>query len=207
MPDPQNFQNDNASYDEDELDFTSEELDTQVQRAQDQISELRRRQEQIEKEKQHLEELSRKQDQLEKGRTELIEKLQRAINQLRREEVESQKRLEELEVIDEAFVRHLKELQSISPKAWMSSELQKELTKSLACLEEAQTDFTKLSPKISLELMESTLSSGGDYEEASGGEVRNFIYWLVAGFAFTLPILILGVIALVVVALKLTPIH
>jgi len=50
-----------------------EMLDSQVQRAQEQLLQLKRQQELIEKQKRELEELSRKQEELEKGRSDMIE--------------------------------------------------------------------------------------------------------------------------------------
>src|SRR3981189_3742855 len=58
---------------------SSDELDNKVQRAQEQLLQLKRQQEAIEKQKRELEELIRRQDQLEKGRAEMIEKLSRSL--------------------------------------------------------------------------------------------------------------------------------
>ncbi len=55
---------------EDEANST-EHLDSQVQKAQEQLISLKRQQEQIEKQKRELEELSRRQEELERGRAEM----------------------------------------------------------------------------------------------------------------------------------------
>lgn len=208
MPDPRKLSSEDAPFDVDELDLTGEELDTQVQRAQDQLSDLRRRQEQIEKEKQRLEELSRKQEELEDGRAELLEKLQRSLTQLQREGAEAQKRIEQVDSITDVFTRHLQELQAMTPKSWSGAELQKELTRGLVGVEEARADFVKLSPKISVEAAEMAIAtSATEYEDMYGGGEKSFSYWLVAGFAFTLPIFILGVMALALLAWKLSSVQ
>ena len=62
-----------------------EHLDNQVQKAQEQLLQLKRQQEQIEKQKRELEELSRRQDELEHGRAEMTDKLARALVVLERE--------------------------------------------------------------------------------------------------------------------------
>lgn len=208
MPDPRKLGSEDAPYEIDELDLTGEELDTQVQRAQDQLSDLRRRQDQIEKEKQRLEELSRKQDELESGRAELLEKFQRALTQLQRETAETQKRIEQLESITDVFIRHQQELQTMDPKAWSGAELPRELNRGLANVDEARADFVKLSPKISVEVAEMAVAtSGTEYDEMYAGSDRSFAYWLVAGFAFTLPIFVLGVMALLLLAWKLSAVQ
>jgi len=58
---------------------SAEELQDQVQRAQSELMDLKRRQDQIEKEKQRLEELSRRQEDLERGRIEMVDKLTRSL--------------------------------------------------------------------------------------------------------------------------------
>src|SRR5438067_12977344 len=58
--------------DEDEV--TPELLGSQVQKAQEQLLQLRRQQEQIEKQKRELEELSRRKEELESGREEMKDK-------------------------------------------------------------------------------------------------------------------------------------
>src|SRR6266853_367494 len=58
--------------------LSPEHLDSQVQKAQDQLLQLKRQQDQIEKQKRELEELSRKQEELERGRAEITDKLTRS---------------------------------------------------------------------------------------------------------------------------------
>src|ERR1041384_269964 len=77
---------------------TPELLDSQVQRAQEQLLQLKRQQEQIEKQKRELEELSRKQEDLEKGRADMIEKLTRSLVVIERETYEAEKRVEQLRI-------------------------------------------------------------------------------------------------------------
>src|SRR5882762_9466910 len=61
-----------------------EHLDSQVQKAQEQLLQLKRQQEQIEKQKRELEELSRRQEELERGRAEMTDKLTRSLELLLR---------------------------------------------------------------------------------------------------------------------------
>ena len=55
-----------------------EHLDTQVQKAHEQLLSLKRQQELIEKQKRELEEMSRRQEQLHTGRSEMIDRFTRA---------------------------------------------------------------------------------------------------------------------------------
>ena len=71
MPDhPRSSQ---ESFDLSEDEISPEHLDSQVQKAQEQLLSLKRQQETIERQKRELEEMSRKQDQLQVGRAEMID--------------------------------------------------------------------------------------------------------------------------------------
>src|SRR5437660_9722529 len=106
---------------------TPELLDSQVQKAQEQLLQLRRQQEQLEKQKRELEELSRRQEELEHGRAEMTDKLARALVVLEREAYNAQKRLEQLRATRESFGQHLELIEAIDPKSWNPADLHKEL--------------------------------------------------------------------------------
>src|SRR5437588_12272940 len=99
-----------------------EHLDNQVQKAQEQLLQLKRQQEQIEKQKRELEELSRRQDELEHGRAEMTDKLTRSLVVLEREGYNVQNRLEQIRSARESFAQHLELIEAIDPKSWRSEE-------------------------------------------------------------------------------------
>src|SRR2546428_260224 len=138
--------------------LSPEHLDSQVQKAQDQLLQLKRQQDQIEKQKRELEELSRKQEELERGRAEMSDKLTRSLVVLEREAYDAQKRLEQLRAMRESFGQHRSRLQAT------------EDTDGGEALPEIATDF-------------------------SGGR-RSLLQWMKIGFAFSLPLMVFGFIAL-----------
>src|SRR5215475_13657059 len=95
-----------------------EHLDSQVQKAQEQLLQLKRQQEQIEKQKRELEELSRRQEELDRGRAEMTDKLTRSLVVLEREAYNAQKRLEQIRTIRESFGQQLELIEAIDPKSW-----------------------------------------------------------------------------------------
>src|SRR5205085_8327503 len=105
---------------------TPELLDSQVQKAQEQLLALKRQQEHIEKQKRELEELSRRQEELDHGRAEMTDKLTRSLVILEREAYETQKKLEQLRATRESFGQHLEMLEAIDPKSWNPADLHKE---------------------------------------------------------------------------------
>jgi hypothetical protein len=174
-------------------------LDSQVQRAQEQLLQLKRQQEQIEKQKRELEELSRKQEDLEKGRADMIEKLSRSLVVIERETYETEKRVEQLRMTNATFAQHLDSLERINPKGWNHLDLHKELSKALSAVDDARAEYTKSLTKINAKADSEVINPSasvieGGYDATPADE--SFMVWLKRGFAFTLPILILGLCAL-----------
>jgi DNA repair exonuclease SbcCD ATPase subunit len=175
-----------------------EHLDSQVQKAQEQLVQLKRQQEQIEKQKRELEELSRRQEELERGRSDMTDKLTRSLVVLEREAYDSQKKLEQLRAMRESFGQHLELIEAIDPKSWNSTELHKELSRALSTVDDARTEFSQQRSRLQ--------ASGGNAGDAQLPEVapelaemnggRSLFQWVQIGFALSLPLIIFGFIAL-----------
>lgn len=179
--------------------LSTEQLDNQVQKAQEQLIALKRAQETLEKQKRELEELSRRQEQLSQGKTEMLEKFTRAVVVLERETYDAQKRVEQLQGIHGSFAQHMDALDAINPKTWEGLDINKELLRALSTVDDARAEYNKSVPKISL----ANDADGGDPMAASAGYQmdynahegpKDFAYWLKAGFAFTLPLLAIGLV-------------
>ena len=171
-----------------------EQLDDQVAQAQERLVALKRQAEQLEREKQKLEELSRRQDQFDTGRAEMVDKFTASLVHIQRETDQTLKRLEILKNVQENFSTYLQELEAINPKDWSPAELNKELSKALGAVEDARSVYVKAQAQVAAD--DDAPVSGGPYdgEVVAGG--HSFAYWLMAGFAFTLPLSALGLIGL-----------
>jgi cell division protein FtsB len=184
---------------EDEVNST-EHLDSQVQKAQEQLISLKRQQEQIEKQKRELEELSRRQEELERGRAEMGDKLTRSLVILEREAYDSQKKLEQIRATRESFEQHLLLLESIDPKSWNPAELHKELSRALSTVDDARAEFSQQRSRLSA----TTGEDAGDLPlpeaapDVGLGGAHSFLHWLQIGLALTLPLIIFGILALVI---------
>ena len=180
---------------------TPELLDTQVQKAQEQLLALKRQQEQIEKQKRELEELSRRQDELDRGRTEMTDKLTRSLVVLEREAYETQNKLEQLRATRESFAQHLEILEAIDPKSWNPAELHKELSRALSTVDDARAEFSQQRSRLQA-------AAAQDSEDVALPEVapevanangqRPFLQWMLIGFAFSFPLILCGLIALII---------
>lgn len=180
--------------------LSTEHLDEQVQKAQDELASLRKRQDVIERQKRDLEEMSKRQDQFQSGRTDMVDKLTRSVVILEREKYEAQRRVETLESIHESFRGHLELLESIDPKSWESLDLSKELTRALSAVDDARTEYSKSYPKIASE-PSGYYAQQYDNSANEGGE-RDFKEWFMMGLAFTTPLIIAIVFAVVVLAVR-----
>ena len=183
----------------DEENVSAEHLDTQVQKAQEQLLQLKRQQEQIEKQKRELEELSRRQEELERGRAEMTDKLTRSLVVLEREAYDAQKKMEQLRATRESFAQHLELLEAIDPRTWNPADLNKELSRALSTVDDARTEYSQQRSRLQANADEHEpmplpeTSSGFE----SGSMIsRPFGQWLQIGFAFTLPLIVFGLIAL-----------
>jgi hypothetical protein len=180
---------------------TPELLDTQVQKAQEQLLQLRRQQEQIEKQKRELEELSRRQEELERGRAEMTDKLTRSLVVLEREAYETQKKLEQLRATRESFGQHLEVLEGIDPKGWNSADLHRELSRALSTVDDARAEFSQQRSRlqaIATQDAENVSLPEAAPEVVRGGGERSFGQWILIGFALSLPLITVGLMSLLI---------
>ena len=184
-----------------EEEHSPEHLDSQVQRAQEALLSLKRQQEQIEKQKRELEELSRRQEELDRGRAEMSDKLTRSLVILEREAYDTQKKLEALRATRESFGQHLELIEAIDPKSWNHGDLQKELSRALSTVDDARAEFSQQKSRLQASDEPNTdvlPETGSEASDLNGS--GSFGHWVKVGFAVTLPLIIFGIIALVVLA-------
>jgi hypothetical protein len=179
--------------------MSPELLDSQVQRAQEQLLHLRRQAEQIEKQKRELEELSRRQEELERGRAEMSDKLSRSLVILEREGYDSQKKLEQIRATHESFTQHLQLLESIDPKSWNPADLPKELSRALSTVDDARTEFSQQRSRLEASGGESNEMELPEIASGAGGlNGKSFGQWVQIGFAVSLPLIAFGILALII---------
>jgi hypothetical protein len=185
--------------------LSTEHLDEKVQQAEQQEQSLKRQLEAIEKQKREFSELSRRQEAMLGSRNDLAEKLDRAIKVIERETIEAGKRLEMLQSVDTAFREHLENIGSINPKLWSETEIGAELARAVAAVDDARGEYNRSYPRVTAIPEQGGAPAGesGHVSEYSSGDDKDFIGWLKIGFAFSLPLIVLGLIALVVIASRL----
>ena len=181
--------------------MSPEHLDSQVQKAQEQLLQLKRQQEHIEKQKRELEELSRRQEELERGRTEMMDKLTRSLVVLEREAYDTQKKLEQIRATRESFGQHLELVEAIDPKSWNPTDLHKELSRALSAVDDARAEFSQQRSRLqAADDAQSDVSlpeAAPDVSDLIHGG-RSFGQWVQIGLALTLPLIAFGFVALLI---------
>ena len=183
------------------LNLTDEEngeLGDKVQQVRAELESLKQKQEEIEREKARLEELKRRQDSLDQGRSDLLDKFTRALVVVQREIEESQKRVEQMHSIHQSFSQHLSHLEAINTRSWSPQDLPRELSKAISAVEDARSEYIKAQAKLSVDTSGEVSLPMQDMDYQLAEEERGFIYWLKSGFAFTLPIQAIALVALLV---------
>lgn len=178
---------------------TADDINLKVQQAQTQLLELKRQQEEIERQRRELEELSRKQREFEDGRREILEKLTRGLVVLERQEMEIKREAEHIQLVRETFGDHLKEVESIKPQDWSPDALQAELTRALAVIDQAQAVHGQA--RARLEALQDEPFTAEQQEAGSDGR-KSFGDMVRDGFAYSLPVLALGLIYLFILVTK-----
>src|SRR5258708_16315103 len=87
--------------------LSTEHLEERVHQAEQQEHLLKRQLEAVEKQRREFEELSRRQESLNTGKTEVVEKLTRALMMIERETLDASMRVQPLQAINSSLLHHL----------------------------------------------------------------------------------------------------
>ena len=179
-----------------------EVTDQMVDKAQE-LDRLRARQEELEKERRLLEEMRQKQESFDAGRRELKERLGESLVRMQKDQLNAERLSQLLDETRRAFRARLDEVAALNEEEWDEDHLLEELNKALALLEDVRAEYNQALAKIEAVHPQAASAAAKPlaFEDepgigpAGGG---GFGYWLRAGLAFTLPlVLALSALALV----------
>ncbi|MDF1752468.1 MAG: hypothetical protein P1U89_06830 [Verrucomicrobiales bacterium] len=172
----------------------SDDLKDEYQEAQQTLLELRQKEELIRRKAEHLEEISHKEEDFAHGRSVLINQIEDYLDLLDEEANESERIGRECVSTHQRFLHHLHTIQSLHPEASDRRNLSQELDRALQYIEAAEEDINEAMPllnHISKGKSSSTPVRKVVHEEDEAPLPADFSYWLKAGFAFTLPLMML----------------
>ena len=128
----------------------------------------------------------------------MSDKLTRSLVVLEREAYDAQKRLEQLRAMRESFGQHLELIEAIDPKSWNPADLHKELSRALSTVEGARVEFSQQRSRLQAAGDGESEAALPEIEPVFSGGGRSLLQWIKIGFAFSLPLIVFGFIALFV---------
>ncbi|MCE9613662.1 MAG: hypothetical protein K8T26_05255 [Lentisphaerae bacterium] len=178
------------------------ERTTQMAGAVQEIELLRTRQRELEKEREHLESLTRRQESYEREKRESIANLERSLVLLDKQISEAMRASELMTSVRQRFEESLHEIKQIDENNWNGVQFETELNKAAVVIDQAQEQFKKGMSKVNSSgwFRAAAIAPVSDFEVSGNAHARpeSFRYWLKAGLAFSLPLMV--VIALCFVA-------
>ncbi len=176
-----------------------EEVEEQVATSAQELDRLRMRQEELERERRELEDLRKKQEDYERGRREIMDRLNKSLIMMEKEQIKAERMVDLLQNTRSEFKGMLTEIESISEEDWPDDAVRDELTKSLVILDECRMQYNKSVARIEAVMADDRKGGGEDSSMLPAGagskNEQPFSYWLKAGLALSLPLMIFLLIA------------
>jgi len=171
-----------------------QETSNQMAVAAKEIQSLQTKREALEKEKSDLAEFTRKQEEYESGKREMIEKLDRSVILLGKEETRATRMAELLSVMRTRFRDSLAELGAIDEETWPEKDFDVELNKALVLVEDARAVYRKALAQVDAAGWDKGVAAepGAAVSESAArslGLRAGFGYWLKTGMALALPLM------------------
>jgi len=175
-----------------------EDVEGKLRAAQAQLELLQHQREELERQKQEVETLNVRKREFVSCQVELTERLSSTLTRIDREVYEMRQEIEDLEQCRACFAGHLAKLEKINPEAWSRDNMASSLERAMAVVEHADDEFTQAAEHFSRSRSGNLFNGTKSRRVVSGDFGRQFRN----GFAFNLPVLVLGTIALVIYLLK-----
>ena len=178
-----------------------EDYDRKLKDAQDELDRIQLQREELERKKSELEELTGRKRAFLSQQAELSEKLTSSLALIDRELYEMRKEAEDLEQCRVCFAAHLDKLQKFNPESWAREQLSEKLEKASMAIDIAADEYDQAAAHFvngrSGAIFGRPAKRGrrAHHRGAGGSE---FSVNLRNGFAFNLPILILGGLAIAI---------
>ncbi|MFT4177363.1 MAG: hypothetical protein QM627_12000 [Luteolibacter sp.] len=180
-----------------------EDYESKLREAQEDLNRIQQQREELERKKRELEELTTRRNDFISQQIELGERMSNSLTMIDRELVQIRQEAEDLEQCRVCFAAHLEKLGKINPESWNRENLAEKLERATAIIDVAADEYDQAAAHF-----EGT-RSGAIFGRAAkrgrskaGAAPSEFSVNLRNGFAFNLPILVLGGMALLVYLTK-----
>lgn len=182
-----------------------DDFEDKIKNAQLELERIQEERQELERKKLELEELTMRKREFLSQQVELTEKFSSAITLIDRELYEIREETEHLEQCRSCFADHLDKIQKHDPEKWTRDNLHERLDKATIVTDRAADEYDQAAAYF-----EGT-RAGGIFGRASKGTRRrgkgsmgesDFKSQLISGFAFNLPVITFGAVAVLVYLLK-----
>ncbi len=182
----------------------SEDFTGKLQEAQTQLEILQQQQAEVERQKIELQELNESKEDFLQGQIELSEKLSTAITAMDREIFAIQQEMEELQQTRTCFADHLEKIDLLNPDGPNNEALRQELSKAISILDLAEDEYEQAVAHFATGRNSSIFGVGAPKIKRITSPTidSELMTHLKNGFAFNLPLLVLGIIGLIIFMLK-----
>ena len=179
-----------------------EGIGAELQQRQQELINLQRQQQELEQRKRQLEELNTRRMELIEGQREIRDRLLRAVVILERAEGQGRKEVEQMHETRQVFSEQLSEINDINPSEWAATDIEGELSKALAKVDQAQAIYTQSRAKLDAlrgrDLEPETSIDEEGHARANSSPVDSFSANLQRGLAFNLPLILAILIGLLI---------
>lgn len=181
-----------------------DDYDRKLQAAHEELERLKHESEELLRKKQELEELTARKRAFVSQQVELTERLSAAITLIDRGLFEIRNESNDLEQCRVCFASHLEKIEKINPENWTRDNLSEKLERASMIVELAADEYDQAAAHFEGTRSGSIFGRAGKSGRTgrTAGANGEFVANLRNGFAFNLPVIVLGSVALVVYFLK-----
>jgi chromosome segregation ATPase len=182
-----------------------EDYDRKLKAAQEELDRIQLQREELERKKSELEELTGRKRAFLSQQVELSEKLTTSLTLIDRELFEMRQEADDLEQCRVCFAAHLDKLQKYNPESWPREQLPEKLEKATMAIDIAADEYDQAAAHFQNGRSGAIFgrpSKRGRAAAAKNAGSSEFMTNLRNGFAFNLPIVVLGALALFVYLVK-----
>lgn len=183
----------------------SEDFTGKLQEAQSQLEQLQQQQAEVERQKVELQELNEHKEEFLQSQIEINERLSTALTSMDREIFATRQELEEMEQARVCFADHLEKIDQLNPDGWNNESLRQDLSRSLSVLDLAEDEYEQAMSHFASSGRGTAVAGGSTPKtrrsNASVGDSELLTHFR-NGFAYNLPLVLLGIVAMIVYLLK-----
>lgn len=178
-----------------------DEFEGRLEVAQQQLEQLQHQREELERRKQELEELDNRRKAFLNTQAEISERLSSSLTHIDRVLFEMRQEIEDLEQTRQCFAEHVTRIDKLDPQAWSKENMAENLERAIAAIEHADDEYQQAAQHFDGTRSGAIFGRGRRRGMRSSGNSEFFLN-LRNGFAFNLPVVLLGAGALAIYLLK-----